>query len=172
MDPVRPRIAIRYSVTPLQTYCDDRLAMIGADELTIVPGDGADAEWCARVMASTDPWITLGRNFEDCLVRCRRPELILLTARRSGELCGFVLLHPTGLAGSPYIASIATAEEVRGLGVGAELLRAAETWFPGARHIFLCVSSFNTRARQLYERCGYAAVGELPGSSSRTHQKS
>jgi [ribosomal protein S18]-alanine N-acetyltransferase len=33
---------------------------------------------------------------------------------------------------------------------------------PAARHLFLCVSSFNTSARRLYERCGYSAVGALP----------
>lgn len=97
------------------------------------------------------------------MTRIRRPELIPLTARVAGNLGGFVLLHPTGLAGSPYIASIAVAEEARSQGLGAELLRAAESRFPDARHIFLCVSSFNRRARQLYERCGYTAVGELPG---------
>lgn len=30
-----------------------------------------------------------------------------------------------------------------------------------ARHLFLCVSSFNARARSFYERRGYQAVGEL-----------
>jgi len=133
------------------------------DELTIALGGEADADWCARVMANTDPWITLGRNFEECLARFRRPELTLLTARLADCLCGFALLHPTGLAGSPYIASIAVAEKMRGHGLGTELLRAAENQFPESRHIFLCVSSFNTRARQLYERSGYTAVGELPG---------
>jgi ribosomal protein S18 acetylase RimI-like enzyme len=33
---------------------------------------------------------------------------------------------------------------------------------PSARHLFLCVSSFNPRARALYERVGFRAVGELP----------
>jgi ribosomal protein S18 acetylase RimI-like enzyme len=51
---------------------------------------------------------------------------------------------------------------VRGQGVGSALLDAAERWLPEARHMFLCVSSFNTRARQLYERCGYTKVGEFP----------
>jgi len=41
------------------------------------------------------------------------------------------------------------------------LLARAEDWFPEARHIFLCVSSFNGRASQLYERRGYVVVGEL-----------
>jgi ribosomal protein S18 acetylase RimI-like enzyme len=112
-------------------------------------------------MASTDPWVTLGRNLEDCLARCRRTEFVVLVARLEGSACGFVLLHPTGVAGSPYIATIATAAEVRGSGVGSELLAHAERYFPKARHIFLCVSSFNTRARRLYERRGYIAAGEL-----------
>jgi RimJ/RimL family protein N-acetyltransferase len=39
--------------------------------------------------------------------------------------------------------------------------------------MFLCVSSFNPRARALYERSGYRFVGELPdyvvdGHSSST----
>ena len=50
---------------------------------------------------------------------------------------------------------------MRGTGVGSALLIHAEQYFPEARHIFLCVSSFNARARQLYERRGYTAVGEL-----------
>jgi ribosomal protein S18 acetylase RimI-like enzyme len=88
--------------------------------------------------------------------------LVVLMARRGGERCGFVLLDPAGVAGSPYIASIATSAAVRGQGVGSALMEAAERWLPQARHMFLCVSSFNTRARQLYERRGYTKVGEFP----------
>jgi RimJ/RimL family protein N-acetyltransferase len=32
---------------------------------------------------------------------------------------------------------------------------------PQAKNLFLCVSSFNHRARALYERLGYAALAEL-----------
>lgn len=113
-------------------------------------------------MASSEPWLTLGRDFAACLARCQAPEIVVLMARRSGAPCGFVLLHPTGVAGSPYIASIATSAAVRGQGVGSALLQAAERWLPAARHMFLCVSSFNVRARRLYERRGYAQVGEFP----------
>jgi len=128
---------------------------------SIGPATEIDRAWCARLMASTDPWITLGRSYEQCLARCRQPDLVLLIIRREEQPCGFVLLHPIGLAGSPYIASIATAPEVRGQGLGAALLDYAEQFFPEARHIFLCVSSFNVAARRLYERRGYGAVGEL-----------
>ena len=113
-----------------------------------------DREWAATLMASSEPWLTLGRDFDSCLARCRSPEFVVLTARRAGVCCGFLLLHPTGVAGSPYVASVATSASVRGHGVGSALLDAAERWLPRAHHMFLCVSSFNTQARRLYERRG------------------
>ena len=139
-------------------------------DIAIDLATGADREWSAGLMASSEPWLTLGRDFAACLARCRAPEFVVLMARRAGTPCGFLLLHPTGVAGSPYIASIATSAAVRGQGAGSALLAAAERWLPEARHIFLCVSSFNTRARELYERRGYRQVGEfrdyvIPGAS-------
>jgi ribosomal-protein-alanine N-acetyltransferase len=129
--------------------------------MTIDSASDADREWCARLMASTDPWITLGRSYEHCLARCRQPEFVVQVIRNSEQPRGFVLIHPTGLAGSPYIATIAIARESRGQGLGVALLDYAEQYFPEARHIFLCVSSFNVAARRLYERRGYSQVGEL-----------
>ena len=129
--------------------------------ITVAPATDSEREWCARLMASTDPWITLGRGLEDCRERCLHAEYVLLVARSAGEPCGFVLLHPRGLAGSPYIASIAISEGSRGQGIGTILLDCAEQYFPNARHMFLLVSSFNVRARPLYERRGYQVVGEL-----------
>jgi ribosomal protein S18 acetylase RimI-like enzyme len=129
--------------------------------IEVGPAREADYEWCATMMAATDPWITLGRRFEDCLARLRHAEYTLLIARREDQPRGFVLLHPRGLAGSPYIASIAVAAEARGQGVGSLLLDCAERHWGEARHIFLCVSSFNTAARRLYERSGYEVVGEF-----------
>ncbi|NJD20353.1 MAG: GNAT family N-acetyltransferase, partial [Gemmatimonadetes bacterium] len=76
---------------------------------------------------------------------------------------GAVVLLEMGVAGAPYLKSIAVAEEWRSRGVGGALLDfAEERWRGQARWFFLSVSSFNTRARALYERRGYAAVGELP----------
>ena len=131
-------------------------------DLTIGLASDEDREWAAALMASSEPWLTLGRDFASCLARCRAPEFVVLVARRAGERCSFLLLHPTGVAGSPYIASIATSAAVRGQGVGSALLDAAERWLPEARHMFLCVSSFNTEARRLYERRGYHQAGEFP----------
>jgi ribosomal protein S18 acetylase RimI-like enzyme len=120
-----------------------------------------DYEWCARVMASTDPWITLRRHLEACRAALVRPGTELFAAR-DGELpVGFILLAPYGLAASPYIATIAVAADARGRGVGSQLLRVAEEHFAGRGHIFLLVSSFNQGAQQLYHRHGYEFIGEL-----------
>ena len=113
-------------------------------------------------MAGSDPWVTLGRGLDACRAVCTRPGYELYVARKDGEPRGFALVHPRGVAGSPYLASIAVAAEARGGGVGRRLLAFAEDRFrPGARHFFLCVSSFNEGARRLYERQGYVAVGVL-----------
>ena len=33
-----------------------------------------DAEWCARTMSSTDPWLTLRRGQPECLAQVSNPE--------------------------------------------------------------------------------------------------
>jgi ribosomal protein S18 acetylase RimI-like enzyme len=131
-----------------------------------------DREWCATLMASSEPWITLGRDLGSCRAALNRPgtELFVTRNPEDDQLVGFILLAPYGLAGSPYIASIAVAVERRGRGIGSQLLRFAERHFAGREHLFLLVSSFNQKARQLYLRQGYEPVGELkdycvPGQS-------
>lgn len=131
-----------------------------------------EQEWAADLMSHSEPWKTLGRNFDAALESVRSPTHALCVAHNTkGEPLGFVLIQPEGVAGSPYIKSIAVDERFRGAGVGTALLQFGESLFKRrARHIFLCVSSFNDKARALYERLGYELVGELkeyiiPGAS-------
>jgi ribosomal protein S18 acetylase RimI-like enzyme len=84
---------------------------------------------------------------------------------------GFILVAPYGLAGSPYIASIAVGAEMRGKGVGSELLHFVERHFLGRTHIFLLVSSFNHKAQHLYIRHGYECVGELKDDCVASHSE-
>jgi [ribosomal protein S18]-alanine N-acetyltransferase len=118
-------------------------------------------EWCARVMADSEPWITLGRDLEGCRAAVTRPGTELFVARDRLQAAGFVLVAPFGMAGSPYIASLAVMAEARGEGIGSELLRFAEERFAASGHIFLLVSSFNRGAERLYRQHGYEFVGEL-----------
>lgn len=128
----------------------------------IAEGRDDDAEWAAGVMAASDPWMTLGRGLEQCRAACARPEMRLFVARSGGERCGFALVDPRGVAGSPYLAAIAVAPDWRGHGIGAELLACCERWAADlSRHFFLCVSSFNAAAQRFYLRQGYRRVGEF-----------
>jgi ribosomal protein S18 acetylase RimI-like enzyme len=104
-----------------------------------------------------------GRNDASCRLVLHNPDAAIFVARVGTERAGFVLCHRRGVVGSPYLATIAVEPRWRGRGVGRELIAFVEDYFrPDARHLFLCVSSFNPRARALYERLGFAQVGELP----------
>jgi ribosomal protein S18 acetylase RimI-like enzyme len=112
-------------------------------------------------MAGNDPWLTY-----KCSVEWSRNVLnwpgSSLYAAVAEEAVGGILLHPKGFLGSPYIAAVVVAEEFRGNGIGSTMLQFAEQAFLGARHAYLCSSSFNSRALRLYRRHGYLQVGELP----------
>ena len=126
----------------------------------VAPGD---REWAAHLMATSDPRITLGRNDASCRLVLHNPDAAIFVARIGTERAGFVLCHRRGVVGSPYLATIAVEPRWRSHGVGRELIAFVEDYFrPDARHLFLCVSSFNPRARALYERLGFTQVGELP----------
>ncbi len=132
-----------------------------SQRIEIVAGKMADHEWCAQLMASSEPWVTLRRGLEASREVLRRPGCELYVAREGRRRLGFILMSPLGLAGSPYINSIAVAKRERGRGVGSRLLAFAERRFAGRRHLFLCVSSFNRRAQKLYQRRGYERAAEL-----------
>ena len=131
-------------------------------DIAISPLTEADREWAARLFAESDPWCRLGTTIEKCREVCGDPGYQTFVARARGEKCGVLVLQRRGVAGAPYIKSIAVAPARRSSGIGASMVQFAENLFrPEARHMFLCVSSFNQRARAFYERLGYQQVGEF-----------
>jgi ribosomal protein S18 acetylase RimI-like enzyme len=112
-------------------------------------------------MAASEPWITLGRGYEDSLRVLRDATREVYVARRDGLPVGFVILNLKG-AFVGYVQTICVAPEARGQGFGTRILAfAEERIFRDHPNVFLCVSSFNRDARRLYERLGYEPVGEL-----------
>jgi ribosomal-protein-alanine N-acetyltransferase len=133
-----------------------------AGAFTIMAATGDDRDWAAGLMAASDPWVTLGCGIDHCRAACQRPEVVAFVARDGSERCGFSLVNPRGVAGSPYLASMAVAPGWRSRGVGAALLDHCERHAAlTSRHFFLCVSSFNAGARAFYARQGYRQVGEF-----------
>jgi ribosomal-protein-alanine N-acetyltransferase len=131
----------------------------------------AEARACAEMMASSEPWIFFGRTFEQCLARITNPSGEVWVAREGGVPRGFIILVLQG-AFVGYIQVVCVAADARGSGLGSRLVRfAEERIFREFPNVFLCVSSINPRARQLYERLGYALVGELDDYLVRGHSE-
>ncbi|HJU37109.1 MAG TPA: GNAT family N-acetyltransferase [Gaiellaceae bacterium] len=89
---------------------------------------------------------------------------ILVAADEDDVPVGKVHLDFEERAGEEAAVLVAAAVilEVRGRGIGTELMLRAEelTRERGCRAIVLGVEDFNPRARRLYERLGYAAFAE------------
>lgn len=122
----------------------------------------SEREWAATVMASSDPWLRLGRTIEACRAVLGNPRVEVTVAVSDGTPSGFAIVDRQGFAGAPYLKIIAVDGKGRGSGVGSALLeRIEETYGRPARNLFLCVSSFNTRAQALYERRGFVRIGQI-----------
>jgi [ribosomal protein S18]-alanine N-acetyltransferase len=133
--------------------------------------DPADSEACARLMAHSEPWVTLGRSYETSLSIVRDPTREVYVARDDLGMAGFLILCLVGpFVG--YIQAVAVSPDRRGQGLGTELIRFAERRilreFP---NVFMCVSSFNLDARRLYTKLGYTVVGELTNYIVQGHSE-
>lgn len=114
------------------------------------------------MMATSEPWITLGRNLDECMALVRDPTREVYVAHEAERPVGFIILNMQG-AFAGYIQSVCVAAEARCHGIGTEIVRfAEERIFRDSPNTFLCVSSFNPRAKKLYESLGYRVVGEMP----------
>ena len=142
------------------------------DPLSILPlASDADRERCARLMSSSDPWITLGRGYESSLEVLSDPSREIYVARVGNELAGFLILLMQG-AFVGYIQTVCVAPEHRSRGLGRQLVDfAEERIFRESPNVFLCVSSFNTEAKRLYLRLGYELIGELKDYLVRGHSE-
>ncbi len=123
--------------------------------------DTDEAETCARMMADSEPFITLQRGYDASLRLISDPSREVYLALVNSEIVGFVILVMQG-AFTGYLQSICVAPEWRNRGIGSRLMSFAEKRiFAETPNAFLCVSSFNEGARRFYERLGYEVVGEL-----------
>lgn len=120
-----------------------------------------EAAICARMMARSEPWITLKRDYAASLEIINDPMREVYIAARKGEIVGFIIIILRG-AFTGYIQSICVAPEWRDRGVGGQLMAFAERRIlDESPNVFICVSSFNKGALRLYKRLGYETIGEL-----------
>ena len=116
---------------------------------------------CADMMAGSDPWITLGMDFDYCLTAFQGPCKETYILEIENELMGFMILQVCG-SFKGYIQTLFVRDGERGKGYGRILLDFAEQRILDiSPNIFICVSSFNIEAKKLYEEFGFDYVGEL-----------
>jgi [ribosomal protein S18]-alanine N-acetyltransferase len=143
-----------------------------ASEAVIRPlASSAEAQECARMMASSEPWVTLGRSYEASLRTLQDTAKEVYVASMDERLVGFLIVNMQGpFAG--YIQTVCVHPEHRGRGLGGRLVGwAEERILRDSPNVFMCVSSFNLDARRLYERLGYTVVGELKDYIVRGHSE-
>src|SRR5436190_10038794 len=102
-----------------------------------------EAEACARVMSSSEPWVSLSRNYDHAIKSLTDRTREVFVAHVKDTLSGFIVINMGGPF-SGYIQTVCVFPECRDQGVGRGLLKFAEKRiFRETPNVFLCVSSFN-----------------------------
>ncbi len=129
-------------------------------EITLTT-DHRDFAVCARVMSGTDPWLMLNMDYEHCLKAFEGAFREIFVLKKSGQIIGFFIIQNQGTF-KGYIQTICISEANRGAGYGTRILEFCEDRIlKYSPNIFICVSVFNQKALQLYERFGFELIGEL-----------
>lgn len=116
---------------------------------------------CAKMMSISEPWLTLKRDFKQCLTAVHGDNKEVYIAKDNLTIVGFAVLQMTGTFRG-YVQSICVSPDSRSKGIGSSLLKFSEDRiFKISPNIFMCVSSFNTEAAKLYYKLGYEKIGEL-----------
>jgi ribosomal protein S18 acetylase RimI-like enzyme len=116
---------------------------------------------CARMMAETDPWITLEMDYAQCLGAFEGNFKEIYIVESDKEIAGFVILQICGTF-SGYIQTICIGKAYRGKGFGRKLLQFCEgRILEFSPNVFICVSSFNKGAIKLYYDFGFKLIGEM-----------
>jgi ribosomal protein S18 acetylase RimI-like enzyme len=120
-----------------------------------------EARACAQIMSTSEPWITLQRNYKASLKIVTNPLREVYVAVVKSEVIGFIILQMEGTF-TGYIQTVAIKDGWRSRGLGSQLIAFAEKKILSRTpNVFLCVSSFNRKAQKLYRRLGYEQIGVI-----------
>jgi ribosomal protein S18 acetylase RimI-like enzyme len=122
-----------------------------------------DRQWCARLLSTNEPWITLRRDYDALYAALGNATKERYVVRDMGARAGVLILDMTGPFPG-YIQTICIAPEARNRGLGSKVLAWAEARIlRDSPFVFMCVSSFNPNALRLYQRVGFEVIGTLKG---------
>ena len=113
-------------------------------------------------MSSSDPWKTFRYSEAECRERLAAHADSVWTLHDGERFVGFFAVQRHGLGSAPMLSLICLSEQCRGQGVGSAAIQAIEdATFRTEKNLYICVSDFNTRAVQLYQRLGYRQIGTI-----------
>ncbi len=128
------------------------------------PFAAGNAALFGEALAAMPPWSVIGwpadrlaRSFARDVPSLRRFEILA-----GGELAGIAAIQYPFLHG-PYLRLLAILPAFQGRNLGRRVLEwmESEARADEARQLWLCVSTFNGRARKFYEGFGFEAVTVL-----------
>lgn len=123
--------------------------------------DFSKLEWCAQLMSNNEPWITLERPYLSSIHLLQDPLSQVYLMTEGNTPLGFVMIKLQGPF-TGYIQTIVIIEQARGRGIGeAAIHYVEELIYKVSPNVFICVSTFNKRAEQLYLRMGFEKIGVL-----------
>jgi ribosomal protein S18 acetylase RimI-like enzyme len=133
-------------------------------EIALRPLTADAAEHLGPALAAIPPWSVIGWPAERMTLGLKRP---LPSVKRfevlsDGARAGIIVIQDPFLHG-PYLQLLAVLPAFQGRNLGLRLLQwmEAEGRRLEARQLWVCVSTFNTRARAFYERFGFEPVSVL-----------
>ncbi len=128
------------------------------------PLSPGSAEELGPALAAMPPWSVIGWPAASLIAgfKRERPSFRLFELLAGGELAGAVSIQNPFLHG-PYLQLLAILPGFQGRRLGAAILQwmEREARSEQSRQLWLCVSTFNTRARAFYERFGFEEVAVL-----------
>jgi [ribosomal protein S18]-alanine N-acetyltransferase len=112
-------------------------------------------------MVTSEPWITLRLSLERARAVVTDPAKEAYVIRDSTGVAAFTVVDMRGLL-TGYVQILCVRPDCQRRELGSRLLQWAEDRiFRDSPNVFICVSSFNSGARRLYERRGFELVGVL-----------
>jgi len=118
----------------------------------------------SEMLATMDPWLTLGYSSENLLKLLRRKDSALSRywVLLSQEPAGVVCVRNPWLRG-PYLELLAVFSPYQNMGIGSQIMRWIEEQArPKSGNVWVLVSSFNGRARKFYRSNGFYEITTLP----------
>jgi [ribosomal protein S18]-alanine N-acetyltransferase len=131
----------------------------------------ADKEDAAKVMASHDPWLKLGRTYEKCLATINNPLAESYIMKCDDKVIGVATIQLKGaLVG--YIQTLILIPEFQGHTLGSQMITFLEKRIHEVSpNVFLCVSDFNMDALRLYKKMGFEVIGEIKNYIAEGHSE-